>query len=117
MVEINSTSDSRPSEDGQQIDGLCQHNPSEIVRRGQEALARQRRALLQEKLDRAQREIARGGGDLWTPDDSADDIARVMLHKLSVNKAEHVARAMLKTLADNRRHQKRAPTITAGRPQ
>ena len=51
-----------------------------------------------EKLHRAEREIARGGGDLWTPEDTVEAIAKVMLDRLSANKAERVARAILKEL-------------------
>jgi hypothetical protein len=51
-----------------------------------------------EKLHRAEREIARGGGDLWTPEDTVEDIAKVMLARLSANKAERIARAILKEL-------------------
>jgi hypothetical protein len=58
---------------------------------------------LQQKLHRAERELSLGGGDLWSPDDSADDIATVMVAKLSPSKAEHVARAVLKKLSANTR--------------
>jgi hypothetical protein len=51
---------------------------------------------LQEKLLRAEHELSLGGGDLWTPDDVPEDIAAVMLVKLSPAKAERVARAILK---------------------
>jgi hypothetical protein len=57
---------------------------------------------LQKKLSRAEREISAGSGDLWTPDDTPDDIATVMLVKLSLNKAERVARAILKQLNNTR---------------
>lgn len=51
------------------------------------------------ELHRAEREIVRGGGDLWiTPEDTVEDIAKVMLDRLSANKAERVARAILKEL-------------------
>jgi hypothetical protein len=56
---------------------------------------------LQERLHRAEREIARDNDDLWTPRDTADDIARVVLERLPANKAERVARAILKKLKDN----------------
>src|SRR5262249_42189062 len=48
MPLIDGQSNNRPSQNGQLDDELCQHNPSpitEIVRRGQEAMARQRRAF------------------------------------------------------------------------
>jgi hypothetical protein len=50
---------------------------------------------LQEQLHRAQEEIKRGGGDLWNKDDRPEDIATIMLSRLSRAKAERVARAML----------------------
>lgn len=56
---------------------------------------------LQEKLHRAERELSRGGGDLWSSDDTAEDIAAVMVGKLSPSKAERVARAILKKLSAN----------------
>ena len=54
-------------------------------------------------MHRAQEEIKRGGGDLWTKDDRPEDIARIMLTKLSRAKAERVARAMLAALKPARR--------------
>jgi hypothetical protein len=60
---------------------------------------------LQEKLHRVEREIARGGGDLWNADDRPEDIADIMLAKLTISKAERVARAILKKLKE----QKKAP--------
>jgi hypothetical protein len=53
---------------------------------------------LQEQLHRARQEIKRGGGDLWNKDDRPEDIANIMLSKLSRAKAERVARAMLAAL-------------------
>jgi hypothetical protein len=55
-----------------------------------------------EKHHRLQREIETGGGDLWTPQDTADDIANVMVRKLPTNKAERVARAMLAKLKEQK---------------
>jgi hypothetical protein len=49
-----------------------------------------------EKCDRMEREIARGGGDLWSVDDRPKDIARVILGKLTKAKAKTVAREILK---------------------
>jgi hypothetical protein len=51
---------------------------------------------LQEKLHRAEQELSRGGGGLWSANDAADDVATVMVAKLSKDKAESVARAILK---------------------
>jgi hypothetical protein len=53
---------------------------------------------LQEENDRMRREIERGGGDLWTPEDTPKVIAKIMLGKLSKSKAENVAREILKAL-------------------
>jgi hypothetical protein len=61
-------------------------------------------------LDRAEREISTGGGDLWAPDDTPEDIATVMVMKLSLNKAERVARAILKKLNNKKTA---PPKITA----
>ena len=58
---------------------------------------------LQEKLHRAEQEIIRSGGDLWTPRDTADAIAIIMLNKLSVTQAERVARAILAKLKDRKK--------------
>jgi hypothetical protein len=44
------------------------------------------------------REIERGGGDLWTAEDRAQDIAKVILSKLTKRKAETVAREILKAV-------------------
>jgi hypothetical protein len=55
-------------------------------------------AALSEENDRMKREIAYGGGDLWNADDRPKDIARVILGKLSKNKAENVAYEILKAL-------------------
>jgi hypothetical protein len=50
---------------------------------------------LQEQNDRMRREIERGGGDLWTPEDRPRDIAKIILTKLTKAKAEKVAREIL----------------------
>jgi hypothetical protein len=55
---------------------------------------------LQEKLYRAERELSLGG-DLWAPEDAPEEIATVMLVKLSPTKAERVARAILNKVKDN----------------
>ena len=51
-----------------------------------------------EERDRYKREIERGGGDVWTPEDTPKVIAKIMLGKLSKSKAENVAREILKAL-------------------
>jgi hypothetical protein len=53
-------------------------------------------AQLSEENARLKREIDQGGGDLWTPDDRPEDIAQIMVSKLSLYKVEKVAREMLK---------------------
>jgi hypothetical protein len=58
---------------------------------------------LQEKLYRAERELARGGGDLWDKDDRAEDIAEIMVAKLTSNKAELVARSILAKLRERKK--------------
>src|SRR5262249_17383834 len=59
---------------------------------------------LQEKLHRAEREIARGGGDLWTKHHTAADIADIRLIKLG-RKADRAARAILKKLKEQKKEQ------------
>jgi hypothetical protein len=68
---------------------------------------------LQERLYRVEHELSRGGGDLWTPDDTPEDIATVMLVKLSPTKAERVARAILKKLTKQKSLSKSASDPTA----
>jgi hypothetical protein len=51
---------------------------------------------LEEENARMKREIAHGGGDLWTPEDRPRDIAQIMISKLNKSKAEKVAREILK---------------------
>jgi hypothetical protein len=51
---------------------------------------------LSEENARMKREIEKGGGDLWTPDDRPEVIAQIMASKLSAYKVEKVAREMLK---------------------
>jgi hypothetical protein len=54
--------------------------------------------ILQEENGRMKREIERGGGDLWTPEDRPRDIAKVIVSKLAKAKAEKVAREILNAL-------------------
>jgi hypothetical protein len=61
---------------------------------------------LQEQLHRAERELSLGGGDLWSPNDTPNDIATVMLVKLSPTKAERVARLILKGLGTKKTRRK-----------
>jgi hypothetical protein len=50
---------------------------------------------LDEENHRLRKEVDVGGGDLWSKDDKAEDIAEIMLVKLTTSKAERVARAIL----------------------
>jgi hypothetical protein len=52
-------------------------------------------AVIQER-DRYRREVDQGGGDLWTPQDRPADIAQIIFAKVTKDKAEKVARAILK---------------------
>jgi hypothetical protein len=59
-------------------------------------------ASLEEENHRMRAEIARGGGDLWTKDDRPEDIADIMLTKLSSTKAMKVARAIIAKLKERK---------------
>jgi hypothetical protein len=61
-----------------------------------------------EKHHRLEREIRASAGDLWTPQDTADDIANVIVCKLPTHKAERVARAMLAKLKEQKASEKGA---------
>jgi hypothetical protein len=60
-------------------------------------------AQLEQENTRMKQEIERGGGDLWRPDDRAKDIAWIMVGKLSQNKAEQVAREILKLVKEKQK--------------
>ena len=64
---------------------------------------------LQKKLDRAERKISADGGDLTTPDHTPEDIATVMVVKLSPNNAERVE---IKTLTKLNNKKTAPPKIT-----
>jgi hypothetical protein len=57
-------------------------------------------ATLEEENHRMRREIARAGGDLWTPQDHPKDISKVMIDQLGKTKAEKVAREILAALKE-----------------
>jgi hypothetical protein len=59
---------------------------------------RQENGALKQEIFRLHRECERFGGDLWDPADRPEDIATVMVAKLSKNKAAAVACAILKAL-------------------
>src|SRR5262245_20074209 len=77
-------------------------DPNRVPKKSNVAKLKEAIASLEEEHYRFKREIARGGGDLWSPDDRAQDIARVIIAKLSKSKAETVARAILKELGGSR---------------
>jgi hypothetical protein len=68
---------------------------------------------LQERLHRAEEEIKRGGGDLWTKDDRPEDIANIMLSKLSRDKVGRVARVILEALKPSRRRKSATTAASA----
>jgi hypothetical protein len=55
---------------------------------------------LSEENNRLKREVDCGGGDLWSKDDRPEEIASVMVAKLSRTKAEKVAREILRRLKE-----------------
>jgi hypothetical protein len=57
---------------------------------------------LQERLHRAERELASRDGDLWKPTDTAVDIAGVMIAVLSPAKAERTAKEIIKKLKERK---------------
>jgi hypothetical protein len=65
-----------------------------------------------EENDRLRRDAERGGGDLWTAKDTADQIAKVMADKLTLDKLERTARAML-VIAKQRRQARKAADVAA----
>jgi hypothetical protein len=48
-----------------------------------------------EERDRYKRDVVTGGGDLWAPEDTPRDIAKVIIGKLTRTKGEKVAREIL----------------------
>jgi hypothetical protein len=77
-------------------------NPNSPPRTSAIAKLKEVNVELQEKLHRAEKELACGGGDLWTPEDTPEEIAKIMLGKLTTSKAERVARAILKKLTNKK---------------
>lgn len=53
-------------------------------------------AELEERCFRMQKQIERGGGDLWTRDDTAKDIANVISSQFSPSKISDIARELTK---------------------
>jgi hypothetical protein len=51
-----------------------------------------------EERDLYKREVDLGGGDLWTPQSTPKQIAKIMVGKLTKSKAENVAREILRML-------------------
>src|SRR5215469_937012 len=52
-----------------------------------------------QKLSESVATLPQGGGDLWSPQDKPQDIAKVIVGKLTKSKAEKVAREILKMLS------------------
>jgi hypothetical protein len=75
------------------------------------AMAKLRTAHVEviEENHRLKQEIERGGGDVWTSDDKPADIANIMASKLSIDKLERTARAMLAIAAKRREDRKTTP--------
>jgi hypothetical protein len=67
-------------------------------RQGPIEKCRQENSALKQEIFRLRRECERFGGDLWDPADRPEDIATVMVAKLSRSKAAAVACAILKAL-------------------
>jgi hypothetical protein len=57
-------------------------------------------ARLEEENHRMRKEIERGGGDLWAPKDTAENIARVMVANLTTDKAKKVAEAIIRKVKE-----------------
>jgi hypothetical protein len=89
------------------------NHPSAVLRRWESANAisrnqncrlspiekcRQENSALKQEIFRLRRECERFGGDLWDPADRPEDIATVMVAKLSKNKAAAVACAIRNAL-------------------
>lgn len=91
---------------------LYRNHPSVCFRKWRRASRREeseeqpkptsRVAQLKEENARLRREIERGGGDLWNNNDRPEDIAVIMMAKLSDSKVERVARAILQKLKEKR---------------
>jgi hypothetical protein len=71
---------------------------------------------LDEDNHRMRKEIERGGGDLWSKDDRAEDIAAIMVGKLTSAKAEAVARAIQVRLKETKRSAPREKKSAASMP-
>jgi hypothetical protein len=80
------------------------HDPDAPQPEAKPTLA-QRLAEVLEENHRLKQEIERGGGDLWAPKDTAAQIARAVIDRLTSSKAEKVARAMLKLAADKKKRE------------
>jgi hypothetical protein len=66
-----------------------------------------------EKIDRLEREIERGGGDLWAPKDTARQIARAVIDRLPSSKAEKIARELSKLAAEKKKREDAAKKAAA----
>jgi hypothetical protein len=77
-----------------------QRPPQEAKRPSPFAKMKESIIQLSEENDRLKREVDCGGGDLWSKDDRPEEIALVMVAKLSRTKAEKVAREILRRLKE-----------------
>jgi hypothetical protein len=67
-------------------------------------------ALIEER-DRYKREVERGGGDLWTPQDRPRDIARVIIDKVGTSKALSIVEEIRKAVKAAARLSKNEPKV------
>jgi hypothetical protein len=63
-----------------------------------------------EERDCYRREIERGGGDLWTPRDTAKDIATVIFARVSASKAQAISRELARMLKSANSHRDKEAT-------
>jgi hypothetical protein len=68
---------------------------------------------LEEENHRMSNEIARGGGDLWVPTDTAENIAGVMVANLTTDKAKKVAEAIIRKVKEKNAAQSKAAAQNA----
>ena len=91
-------------------------NPDAKPKTSPQAQLKNAHAEALEKIHRLEREIAIGGGDLWTPQDAARDIAEVMVGRLSASKAEQVAREILAKLKERKTSKKIVMALEGAAP-
>jgi hypothetical protein len=79
-------------------------DPNKSERKKTPTLAQKHAEVLEEN-HRLKQEIERGGGDLWAPKDTAAQIARAVIDRLTSSKAEKVAREMLMLAAEKKKRE------------